>query len=73
MVMSEQTPLYNSRLLSVYLKLLSERYPEVIVDELLEYAGLKNYELKDEGFWVTQEQSDRFFEKIVQLLSLIHI
>ena len=65
--MSEQTPLYNSRVLSVYLKLLSERYPEVIVDELLEYAGLKSYELKDEGFWVTQEQSDRFFEKIVQL------
>ena len=65
--MSQDTPLYNSRVLSVYLKLLRDKYPDVRIEEILAYAGIEQYEISDEGCWFTQLQVDRFYEKIVQL------
>ncbi|MBN2508973.1 MAG: HD domain-containing protein [Spirochaetales bacterium] len=58
---------YNSRIIQIYLKLLSQKYPEINQNELLAYAGMKRYEAEDEGFWFTQKQVDRFQERIVAL------
>ena len=65
--MTQSLPLYNSRIVKIYLKLLAERYPDVNIKDLLAYAGIESYEVQDEGHWITQEQADRFYEKIVQL------
>jgi len=65
--MDKENPLYNSRLLSVYMKLLRDKYPDVSISKILAYAGIEPYEITDEGYWLTQTQVDRFYEKAVQL------
>lgn len=65
--MDSSEPLYNSRIIDTFLKLLSKRYPHVNVSELLSYAGMKAYEVADQGHWFNQEQVDRFHEKLVHL------
>lgn len=53
--------IYNSRLIDGYIRLLKRRYSFVDIDEVLEYAGMKAYEVSDQGHWFTQEQIDRFY------------
>ena len=65
--MNPDKAIYNSRLITLYLKLLRDRYPHVSISEILDYAGVESYEIADEGHWITQEQIDRFYGKIVQL------
>lgn len=63
----DSQPLYNSRIIDIYLKLLRKEYPHVNEGELLRHACIKPYEVADQGHWFTQEQADRFYEKIVHL------
>jgi signal transduction histidine kinase len=65
--MDSSEPLYNSRIIDTFLKLLEKRYPHVNVGELLSYAGMKSYEVVDQGHWFNQEQVDRFHDKLVEL------
>lgn len=58
--------LYNSRIVDSYIKLLKSRYRHVVIDELLEYAGMKLYEVHDQSHWFTQEQINLFHEIIQQ-------
>jgi HD-GYP domain-containing protein (c-di-GMP phosphodiesterase class II) len=60
-------PLYNSRLLDTYIRLLKKRYQDVSIPELLDYAGITSYQIADEGHWFTQEQVNRFHDKLSQL------
>ena len=60
-------PLYNSRITSTYLKLVRKRYPKVDVADLLAYAGMEAQQVEDEGHWFTQEQVNRFQERLVAL------
>jgi len=62
-----ESRLYNSRITDSYLKLLKKNYPHVSVSELLDYAGIKDYEVADPAHWFTHKQVVRFQEKIVQL------
>ncbi|MCD4688517.1 MAG: HD domain-containing protein [Desulfuromonadaceae bacterium] len=64
---TENTPLYNSRLIDTYVKYIETAYPLVSVSEILAYSNIKSYELADQGHWLTQTQVDRFYEKLVQL------
>ena len=59
-------PLYNSRIVDTYIKLLKRKYSFVDIDEVLAYAGMKAYEVADQGRWFTQEQIDRFHAIILQ-------
>lgn len=63
----ENQALYNSRLIDTYVKYANSRYPNIPVSTLLSYANIKPYELADQGHWLSQEQVDRFYEKLVQL------
>ncbi len=63
----DSTPLYNSRIIDTYLKLLREQYAEVSEAEILHHAGMEAYEVADQGHWFTQQQIDLFYEKCVQL------
>ena len=57
-----QKALYNSRILFSYLMLIKSHYSYINIDELLSYAGIKSYQLEDEGHWFTQNQINRFHE-----------
>jgi len=59
--------LYNSRLVDAYLKLIKNRYSYLNVGDLLEYAGLQECDVADKGHWISQEQMDRFYEKLVEM------
>ena len=61
------TPLYNSRIFNSYLKLLKERYRHVSIPELLDHAGMQEFEIADPGHWFTQRQVNLFHDKLVQL------
>ena len=59
--------LYNSRIILPYIQLLRKKYPNVDAFQLLHRAGMKPYEVNDQGHWFTQNQVDRFFEETVRL------
>lgn len=57
-------PLYNSRIIDNYVKLLRKRYANIDIGELLKYAGMTSYEVEDQGHWFSQRQINRFHEKL---------
>jgi HD-GYP domain-containing protein (c-di-GMP phosphodiesterase class II) len=59
--------LYNSRVINPYIKLIKNKYSYVNISELLSYADMKSYEVADQGHWFTQEQVNRFQEKLQEL------
>lgn len=59
--------LYNSRIIDSYIKLIKKKYNHIDVQDILEYAGITLYEVADEGHWFTQDQINRFHEKLSQL------
>ena len=61
------TPLYNSRIIDTYIRLIKSRYSFVNINTLLKNADMKAYEVADQGHWFTQEQIDRFYENTVKL------
>ncbi len=60
-------PLYNSRIINTYIKLIKKNYQFVDIPEILNYANIKPYEVADQGHWFTQEQHDLFHERLVLL------
>jgi hypothetical protein len=62
-------PLYNSRILDNYIKLIKKRYDDVNIQELLDSAGITSYQIADEGHWFTQKQINHFHDKLSQLTS----
>ena len=56
--------LYNSRIIDNYIRLIDKKYPQIRIADLLDYAGMTAYEVADEGHWFTQEQIDRFHERL---------
>lgn len=63
----KNTPLYNSRNLNVYLKLIKNRYSYVNIDDLLRFADMEIQEVEDEGHWFNQEQINKFYYRLVQV------
>jgi HD-GYP domain-containing protein (c-di-GMP phosphodiesterase class II) len=63
----DNRPLYNSRIIDTYIKLIKRKYSYINVDELLSYAKIEPYQVEDEGHWFIQEQADLFYERLVKL------
>ena len=61
------TPLYNTRIINSYVEYLKRYLPDIDIAPLLKYAEIETYQLNDEGHWLTQKQSDRFHEMLVQM------
>jgi two-component system, NtrC family, C4-dicarboxylate transport sensor histidine kinase DctB len=61
------TPLYNSRIINSFILLIKLKYSYVEISELLEYAGMREYEVADQAHWFKQDQVDRFYERLVQM------
>ncbi|HQU30855.1 MAG: HD domain-containing protein [Planctomycetia bacterium] len=63
----DNKPLYNSRIIDTYIKLIKRKYSYINIDELLSYAGMELYQVSDEGHWFTQKQIDLFYDRLVYL------
>jgi len=64
--MSNTLPLYNSRILKVFLEYLQKDYPDINPDIILKDARIENYEIEDPSHWFTQEQVDRFYNAMFE-------
>jgi HD-GYP domain-containing protein (c-di-GMP phosphodiesterase class II) len=60
----ENRELYNSRIVDNYIKLIRSQYSYIDIEELLSQAGMEPYQVEDEGHWFTQEQINRFHERL---------
>ena len=63
----ENNPLYNSRIIDTYIKLIKRKYSHVNIVELLHYAKMEPYEVADQGHWFTREQVELFHDRAVKL------
>ncbi len=63
----DDKPLYNSRLINTYIKLVMIKHSYIDMKGLLSYAGIEPYQVEDEGHWFTQKQIDLFYERLLQL------
>ena len=64
---TDDKPLYNSRIIDTYIKLIKSKYPFVNVVELLELSEIHPYEVADQGHWFTQRQVNTFHERASRL------
>ena len=64
---NENDPLYNSRAIYIWIKLLQQKYSHIDTDQIYHFSGMKSYEVADPGHWFTQLQIDRFYQKVVEL------
>ena len=65
--MDDNKPLYNSRIIDTYIKLIKSKYPFINIAELLELAEIQPYEVADQGHWFTQAQVNTFHERASRL------
>ena len=65
--MEDNKPLYNSRIIDTFIKLIKSKYSYVNIVELLSYAKMKPYEVADQAHWFTQKQVDLFYENLVKI------
>ena len=70
---SDDSPMYNSRIIDNYIKLLKFKYPWINAAEILRYAGMTSYEVADQGHWFSQRQVNRFHAKLSELTHNEHI
>ena len=70
---TENKPLYNSRIIDNYIKLIKRNYNHINVGELLRHAGIEPYQVADQGHWFTQNQVNRFQEKLSNLTNNMQI
>ena len=60
-------PLYNSRIINTFIKLIKKKYNYINISKLLNYAGMEPYQVADEGHWFTQKQVDLFYKRLEKL------
>lgn len=56
--------IYNSILLSNYVRMFRSKYPHVDIDDMLDYAGIDPREVDDPFCWFTPAQHNRFHERL---------
>jgi len=66
-------PLYSSRIFTIYLKLVRQKYPHINPSTLLEQAKISLHEAADPNHWFTQQQLDRFHDILARESGDTHI
>jgi PAS domain S-box-containing protein len=64
--MTDDRPLYNSRLTKMYVEYLRLHYPHVQVESVLQEAGIAAYHIEDHAHWFTQTEVDHFHDIMVR-------
>ncbi len=67
MKVSEDKALYNSRIVDNYIKLIKSKYSFINVEEILKYAGMEVYQVEDQSHWFTQNQINKFHERLKEV------
>jgi hypothetical protein len=65
--MNDTKPLYNSRIIKIYLDYLGKYYPNIDINALLHASGMTLYEAEDQAHWFDQKQVDRFYTTVARL------
>jgi PAS domain S-box-containing protein len=65
--MPDLPPIYNSRILKLYVEFLQANYPAIDIESILSFADISKWELDDPGHWFNQQHVDRFYQKVVEL------
>jgi PAS domain S-box-containing protein len=60
-----ESPIYNIRLLRIYIDYIERNYPNVNIEKILEYSGISKLQLNDYGYWYNQNQANRFQEIVI--------
>jgi PAS domain S-box-containing protein len=63
---NQDSPIYNIRLLRIYIDYIERNYPIVNIDKILNYTGISRLQLNDFGYWYNQKQANRFHEIIAR-------
>ena len=63
--MDDRSPIYNSRIIKIYLEYLRKYYPHVDIDDVLGCAEMTKYEVEDPAHWFSQNQTDMFHEALL--------
>jgi len=61
----ESARLYHIDLIRNFVEFIERNYPAVSISRILEEAQISRSEYEDDGYWFTQEQSDRFYLAVV--------
>jgi PAS domain S-box-containing protein len=61
----DNSPIYNSRIIKIYLEYLRKYYPHVEIYDLLKHAEMTKYEVEDPAHWFSQRQTDLFQEALL--------
>jgi len=69
----QDLPLCNSKIVDNYIKLINKKYSDVDIKDLLTYAGMAQFEVDDAGHYFTQDQIDRFHERLSQVTRYANI
>jgi HD-GYP domain-containing protein (c-di-GMP phosphodiesterase class II) len=62
-----ETPLYNSKIILSFVRLIKDQYKHVDIPELLDHAEMEPFQVEDESCWFTQSQVNKFFENLVTM------
>jgi PAS domain S-box-containing protein len=62
----ETSRIYSSRIINNYIDYLKKHYPDIDIKTLLHYAEITPHELEEQGHWLTQRQSDRFHDILIE-------
>ncbi len=64
--LDETTPIYNSRIVKLFVEYLSDKYPKLDPEVILLRSGITKYEVEDPGHWFNQAQVDKFYDECLQ-------
>ncbi len=62
--MDDNSPIYNSRIIKIYLEYLRKYYAHIEIDDVLKQAEMTKYEVEDPAHWFSQRQTDLFQEAL---------
>jgi len=63
--MTNEAPLYNSRIFQTYLDYLRIYHPDCNIQEICDQSGMAAEEVADSAHWFTQQQADRFHDTLI--------
>ena len=63
---NQESPIYNIRILRIYIDYIERNYSDVNIDKILNYSGISRLQLNDYGYWYNQNQANRFHEVTVK-------
>jgi PAS domain S-box-containing protein len=64
--MGIQQPLFNSKLMKIYLEYIAETYPHIDISPVFEYSKISPLEINESGHWFDESQVDRFYHYLVE-------